>query len=118
MSLSLVDRSTLDELAAVIGMEKVGRLIDRFAASLATAFEGSERTASDYAREAHTLISMSGMLGCEPLSQACRSLEQSANTDTDLAAPLDVVLSLRDRTVAALRALSAETDSVPAGTSN
>lgn len=110
MSLSLVDRSTLDELGAVIGTEKLARLVDRFTVSLAVAFEGGERTAAAYAREAHTLISMSGMLGCEPLSRACRSLEQSVKTDADLSAPLDDVLSLRDRTVAALRALSAETD--------
>lgn len=110
MSLSLVDRSTLDELGAVIGTEKLARLVDRFTASLATAFEGGERTAADYAREAHTMISMSGMLGCEPLSRACRCLEQSVKTAVDLSAPLDDVLSLRDRTVAALRAMSAETD--------
>ncbi len=110
MSLSLVDRSTLDELGAVIGTEKLARLLDRFTASLATAFEGGEGTATAYAQEAHTLISMSGMLGCEPLSLACRALEQSAKADTDLAATLDDVLSLRDRTVAALHALKAETD--------
>ena len=113
MSLSLVDRSTLDELGAVIGAEKLARLVARFAASLGTAFEGGERTADDYAREAHTLISMSGMLGCEPLSQACRDLELSAKSDADIAAPLVDVLSLRDRTVAALRALSGETDAGP-----
>ena len=108
MSLSLVDRSTLDELGAVIGMEKLARLLDRFTASLATAFEGSGRTAADYGREAHTLISMSGMLGCELLSQGCRSLELSVKTAADLSASLDDLMSLRDRTVAALRALSTE----------
>ena len=113
MSLSLVDRSTLDELGAVIGAEKLARLVDRFTASLVTAFEGGERTAADYAREAHTLISMSGMLGCEPLSQACRSLEQSVKTMADLSAPLGDILNLRDRTVAALRALRAEADASP-----
>ena len=110
MALSLIDRSTLDELGAVIGSEKLARLVDRFTANLATAFEGCEPTADGYAREAHTLISMSGMLGCEPLSRACRDLEQSVKTETDLSACLHDVLSLRDRTVAALRALSAEAD--------
>lgn len=110
MSLSLVDRSTLDELGGVIGAEKLARLVDRFAASLATAFEGGARTDADYAREAHTLISMSGMLGCDPLSQACRGIEQAVKAETDLSEPLVAVRTLRDGTIAALRALRAETD--------
>ena len=109
MSLSLVDRTTLDELGAVIGVEKLARLIDRFVVSLAAAFEGGERTAADYAREAHTMISMSGMLGCASLSQACRGLEQAGNAGGDIGVQLGEVRVLRDGTVAALRELRAET---------
>lgn len=104
MPLSLVDRSTLDELGEVIGSEKLARLVDRFAASLVGAFEGEERTDADYAREAHTLISMSGMLGCEPLSQACRGIEHAVKSGADLAVALADVRNLRDRTIAVLRA--------------
>ena len=107
MSQSLVDRATLDELGTVIGTEKLARLVDRFTASLAAAFEGGERTADDYAREAHTLISMAGMLGCEDLSQACRGIERSVKVGDDLTASLGEVRTLRDRTVAALREMRA-----------
>ena len=108
MSQSLVDRTTLDELGSVIGTEKLARLVDRFVAGLVTAFEGGERTADDYAREAHTMISMSGMLGCQELSQACRGIERSVKAGADLTGPLVEVRTLRDRTVAALRELRAE----------
>ena len=41
VSQSLVDRAALDELEGVIGTEKLARLLDRFTASLATAFDGA-----------------------------------------------------------------------------
>ncbi|MDP4005014.1 Hpt domain-containing protein [Methylobacterium sp. NEAU K] len=109
VSQSLVDRATLDELGAAIGTDKLVRLLDRFIASLATAFDGADRADSDLGREAHTLVSMSGMLGCAALSQACRGLEQSATLGDDLTRPLVDVRSLRDRTIAALRDLRMET---------
>ncbi|MCJ2122284.1 Hpt domain-containing protein [Methylobacterium sp. J-077] len=106
VSQSLVDRAALDELEGAIGTEKLARLLDRFTASLATAFDGADRAEAEYAREAHTLVSMSGMLGCADLSQACRTFEQAAKTGGgDLAAQLATLRSLRDATVAALRDL-------------
>ncbi|KNY22180.1 histidine kinase [Methylobacterium sp. ARG-1] len=105
MSQSLVDRAALDELEGVIGTEKLARLLDRFTASLATAFDGAERGEADYAREAHTLVSMSGMLGCAELSRACRDFEQSAKGGGDFAAALVDLRKLRDATVTALRDL-------------
>ncbi|MDP4025715.1 Hpt domain-containing protein [Methylobacterium sp. NEAU 140] len=108
MSLPLVSRSTLDELADVIGREKLDRLVDRFVESLGSAFAGPAGSGDACAREAHTLISMSGMLGCEALSQACRDLEQQAKAGGDVSAPLTALRALRDRTVAELRAMRAE----------
>lgn len=106
VSQSLVDRAALDELEGVIGTEKLARLLDRFTASLATAFDGAERGEADYAREAHTLVSMSGMLGCAELSRACRDFEQSAKGgDGDFTAALVDLRKLRDATVTALRDL-------------
>ncbi|MCJ2120743.1 Hpt domain-containing protein [Methylobacterium sp. J-001] len=113
VSQSLVDRATLDELEGVIGTDKLTRLVDRFTASLATAFDGADRAEADYAREAHTLVSMSGMLGCADLSQACRDFEQAVKGGgTDLAARLAALRSLRDATVAALRDLREDTPAV------
>ncbi|MBP31969.1 Hpt domain-containing protein [Methylobacterium sp.] len=109
MSHSLVDRDALDELAAVIGAEKLVGLLDRFVVSLTTAFEGPDRANDDYGREAHTLVSMSGMLGCAELSRACRGLEESAKAGDDLTGSLIDLRTLRDRTIAALRDLRAQT---------
>lgn len=108
MSHSLVDRDALDELTAVIGTEKLVRILDRFVVGLATAFEGPDRPDDDYGREAHTMVSMAGMLGCAELSKACRALEESAMAGADLTGSLVHLRSLRDRTVAALRDLQAQ----------
>jgi histidine phosphotransfer protein HptB len=109
VSHSLVNRDALEELTAVIGTEKLVRILDRFVVSLTTAFEGPDRASDDYGREAHTLVSMSGMLGCAELSRACRGLEESAKAGDDLTRSLVDLRTLRDRTVAALRDLQAET---------
>ena len=109
MAHSLVNRDALEELTAVIGTEKLVRILDRFVVSLTTAFEGPDRANDDYGREAHTLVSMSGMLGCAELSRACRGLEESAMAGDDLTRSLVDLRTLRDRTVAALRDLQAET---------
>ncbi|MBE7197661.1 Hpt domain-containing protein [Methylobacterium sp. A49B] len=108
MSQSLVNQEALDELTAVIGTEKLVRILDRFVLSLATAFDGADRAAADYGREAHTLVSMSGMLGCAAFSMACRGLEQAVKAGDDVTAPLVDLRTLRDRTLAAMQDLRAE----------
>lgn len=107
MTLPLLSRPALDDLGETIGREKLDRLVERFALSLRTAFAGGDRPPEDYGREAHTLISMSGMLGCERLSAACRALEAEAKAGGDLAQPLVGIRVLRDETVAALEDLAA-----------
>lgn len=107
MSLALVNRDVLDELSAVIGSEKLARIVDRFLLSLASAVAEGDRTAADYGREAHTLVSMSGMLGCEALSRACRTVEEAAAAGQDLTEPLAELRLLRDQTAAALQDLGA-----------
>ena len=106
MTLPLLSRPDLDDLGDTIGREKLDRLVVRFTLSLRTAFDGANRPSEDYGREAHTLISMSGMLGCERLSAACRALEAEAKAGTDLAQPLAGIRALRDETVAALEDLT------------
>lgn len=107
MSHALVNRDALDELSAVIGREKLARILDRFLMSLTTAFADGDRTAADYGREAHTLVSMSGMLGCDAFSRACRALEEAAQVGDDLSAPLATLRTLRDQTLVALRDMGA-----------
>ncbi|MCJ2073826.1 Hpt domain-containing protein [Methylobacterium sp. J-030] len=107
MSHALVNREALDELSAVIGPEKLARIVDRFLLSLASAVEEGDRTAADYGREAHTLVSMSGMLGCDALSRACRAVEEAAAAGHDLTDSLAALRMLRDQTVVALQDLGA-----------
>ncbi|MCJ2107789.1 Hpt domain-containing protein [Methylobacterium sp. E-041] len=102
MTLPLLSRPVLDDLGGVIGAEKLRRLIVRFTDSLRTAFPAGSRPPGEIAREAHTLISMSGMLGCERLSTACRALEAEAKDGADLAPALAEIRALRDETVRAL----------------
>ena len=102
MTLPLLSRPVLDDLGGVIGAEKLQRLLVRFTDSLRTAFPKDGREPGAVAREAHTLISMSGMLGCERLSGACRTLEAKAKGGDDLMQALAEIRALRDETVRAL----------------
>ena len=46
MSQALVNRDALDELSAVIGAEKLARIVDRFLHTLASAVAEGDRTAA------------------------------------------------------------------------
>lgn len=99
---ALVNASTLAELGDVIGRERLEKLIARFSQALAGAFPQAERPAAEIGREAHTLVSMAGMLGCDAFSAACRALEQQAKAGGDLAGPLAEARRLRDATLVVL----------------
>lgn len=101
-TLTLVNGSTLDELGDTIGREKLDRLVSRFAIALADAFSGEGRAADDIGREAHTLVSMAGMLGCDALCSACRHLECSVQLGEDIVSPLAEARRLRDETLTVL----------------
>jgi histidine phosphotransfer protein HptB len=110
VSHALVNRDALDELTAAIGRDKLVRILDRFVASLVTAFEGPDCGPAEYGREAHTLVYMSGMLGCTPLSLACRGLEEAAKAGDDITGSLIDLKILRDRTITALRDMQPAVD--------
>lgn len=101
---SVVNAATRDDLSSAIGPDKLERLTNRFTTMLAGALAGDERPADDVGREAHTLVSMAGMLGCDALSEACRVLEQAAKHGGDLTVPLHEARRLRDATLAELSA--------------
>lgn len=101
-TLALVNGSTLDELGKTIGHDKLNRLVDRFAIALADALSGEGRSDAEIGREAHTLISMAGMLGCDALCSACRTLEVAAKHGEDIAPLLAEGRRLRNETLAAL----------------
>lgn len=99
---ALINARTLAELGDVIGRERLEKLIARFSQALADAFPTKERPTAEVGREAHTLISMAGMLGCDAFSTACRALEQQAKKGDDIAAHLAEVRRLRDATIGIL----------------
>jgi len=101
-TITLVNVSTLDDLGDTIGRDRLNRLVERFAAALGDAFTGEERSAADLGREAHTLVSMAGMLGCDALCAACRALEYGAKQGGDVAPLLAEARRLRDETLEAL----------------
>jgi hypothetical protein len=99
---ALVNAATLDDLGNVIGAERLDRLIERFSAALTDALNGEGREVEAVGREAHTLVSMAGMLGCDAFYAACRTLEYAAKDGLDITAPLAEARRVRDATVAAL----------------
>lgn len=98
----LVNASTLAELGDVIGRDRLEKLIARFSQALMEAFPEHERPAAEIGREAHTLVSMSGMLGCDAFSAACRALEHHAKKGEAIGVPLADARRLRDDTLGAL----------------
>ncbi|ACL56287.1 Hpt domain-containing protein [Methylobacterium nodulans] len=91
---------TLDLVGEATAKRLLGRLIDQ----LQAAFQGDEDRAV-IAREAHALISTSGLLGCDRLSELCRDLEEAAKAGLDLRGRLCTARRTRDLTAAALLAL-------------
>lgn len=99
---ALVNDGTLSELGDVIGRDKLDSLVDRFVSVLVEAFPSDANGAEEIGREAHTLVSMAGMLGCDALCDACRALETEIKTGGDVGARLSAAQVLRDATVEAL----------------
>lgn len=98
----LLNAAALDDLGNVIGVERLDKLVERFEATLAEALNGEGSDAVAIGREAHTLVSMAGMLGCDAFFAACRTLEHAAKDGTDIAAPLAEARRMRDATIEAL----------------
>ncbi len=101
---ALLNAATLDDLGNVIGAERLDRLVERFSAALSEALAGEGRETEAIGREAHTLVSMAGMLGCDAFYAACRTLEYAAKDGADIAGPLAEARRVRDATVEALAA--------------
>ena len=99
---AIVNASTLAELGDVIGRDRLEKLIVRFSQALTEAYPENERPVAEIGREAHMLVSMSGMLGCDAFSAACRVLEQQAKKGDAIAEPLAEVRRMRDATLGAL----------------
>src|SRR5689334_2887776 len=81
----VIDRRTYDELVELIGEQRVHALLGRLEKLLAVE-EDANRVfdIAGVAAEAHTLVSVAGMLGFNDLSDACRSLEQACLTGQEV----------------------------------
>ncbi|MER2265304.1 ATP-binding protein [Methylobacterium oxalidis] len=74
----LLDRSTYDEILALIGSTRLTRLLEVLLEDLNGSLSGAALTHEERARlrhEAHSLVSSAGMLGFAALATACHGLE-------------------------------------------
>jgi PAS domain S-box-containing protein len=107
-SIPAVHEETLEGLATLLGSAKVNGLLRKLGAQLDGRFANDPATFEEraiLAREAHKLVSSSGMLGFVELSQSCASLE--TNIEGDVAASLDRV---RRACVSALAEIASRLD--------
>lgn len=65
----------------------------------------AEPNPDQLARDAHTTVSMAGMLGFDTLAAVCRQVEESATTRNDLRPLLKELRSARDAALAQIDAL-------------
>ena len=78
--------ATFEDLAALLGREKIVKLLGQLANQLKGGFAMEPMNAEErlpLAREAHKLISSAGMLGFVGLSQSCAKLEAALGGETD-----------------------------------
>ncbi|MCX4198810.1 hypothetical protein OMR07_27880, partial [Methylobacterium organophilum] len=71
-----MNRDALEELTAVIGTEKLVRILDRFVVSLTTAFEGPDRANDDYGREGHVDVVVDALGDRDPADPLGDAREQ------------------------------------------
>ncbi len=80
------DAETFDAMMALLGREKIDRLLAQLETLLQGRFTRKPESAEErhpLAREAHKLVSSAGMLGFLELSGSCSKLEAVLNTDED-----------------------------------
>jgi signal transduction histidine kinase/ActR/RegA family two-component response regulator len=85
-----------DELADLLGVDKIGRLIGMMDLQLSRiAWADGDRAGT--AQEAHALVSQTGMLGFLEMSEACRDLEAACLSGGPIEAVLEHALAARSR---------------------
>jgi HPt (histidine-containing phosphotransfer) domain-containing protein len=114
---SPLDAKVYRELSAVLGADKVDRLLQRLEEGLARSFVQFETAALDRAelgREAHSLVSQAGMLGFLELADLCRDLETACSRGDDPAPLLARTRQARDRALQEIARLRSARE--PSGT--
>ncbi|GJD95783.1 ATP-binding protein [Methylobacterium iners] len=99
-STATMDREVFGDIAAMMGPETTRRLLGTLAEELETRFgEAARPTREELARSAHSMVSMSGMLGFSELSRLCSEVELACEAGAEYDALLSRLHVLRDQTV-------------------
>lgn len=106
--LPILNLSKLNDFTELVGHEQTLCLLAQLSGHLQTSFDRVEELADPLAREVHSLVSMTGMLGCDRLAQACSSLDEATGLDSAFANQLADVRRVRDDTLAAIAEFRAE----------
>lgn len=77
------DRETFEEVVQLLGVPRVQKSLDEITERLAILREKADDHLA-LGREAHALVSLTGVLGFYDLVQACRALEEACRNDTSL----------------------------------
>ena len=104
---SVFDSQVYDDLAALIGAEKVARLLGKFASQLQDLSLDQTDDRTRLAGEAHRFVSQAGMLGFRELSEAFRSLETACLSDADVDNALEYTNRARAEALAEIVRLKA-----------
>lgn len=84
------DRETFEEVVDLLGPARVQASLAEIAQRL-SAVGGMVEDRAALGREAHALVSLTGVLGFTDLAQACRDLEKACQGTADLAAALAAI---------------------------
>ncbi|WP_416358170.1 ATP-binding protein [Aureimonas phyllosphaerae] len=96
------DRETFDEVVDLLGPARVQKSLGEIAERLFVVGRMIDDRAA-LGREAHALVSLTGVLGFVDLSQVCRDLEKACQTDADLHA---VMVAISQASAVCLHAAS------------
>jgi HPt (histidine-containing phosphotransfer) domain-containing protein len=103
-----LDQQTYGGLVAVMGRERVLRLLEQLMAKLEEWVSDAHATPEErqqLAREAHAMVSSAGMLGFAALSTSCADLERACEEGAAVAEVLSRVQAARAEALAEIAAL-------------
>ena len=107
--MSTLDQQTYGGLVAVMGRERVLKLLDHLMTKLqewVSDAHTSPEERQQLAREAHAMVSSAGMLGFVALSTSCADLERACEDGTGIAEVLGRVKAARAEALAEIAALT------------
>ena len=89
---AVVDRDTLDDLEDLFGREKLVAMLESLRREIDERLDAIPEDHGQLGRDAHALVSVTGVLGFMSLSRACAELEQACLAEGDVSGTLRTVL--------------------------